>query len=404
VIRDLTDDEARVALLCKWGEVATDVLPAWVAEMDYALAPSITRALTEAVAAGVTGYPRLEVGGPLGRAYAGFAERQFGHVVDPEQVLPVVDVTAGVRLALDAVGARGPMVMPVPGYAPQLDIAAITGRERLDLVLDPDAARAELDLDLLERHFTHGARSLLLTQPHNPWGRAFTRAELEGVRDVVLRHGALVVSDEIHAPLVLPGAEHVPYLAVEGTADHTVAVVAASKAFNIAGLKCAQLVTADPSLAERLRSVPMARNDSWSSLGVVASVAAYDHGDAWLAALRVRLGRQRALLGELLATHLPEARMRPLEATYLAWLDLRAYGHDDPAAVALERGRVRLSPGHDYHPGLRGHLRLNLATSPDRLTEIVCRLARAVTAAPSPGTPRSSSGAEPLVAPAGGLG
>jgi len=378
MIRDLTDEEARRALVCKWGQVDADVLPAWVAEMDYAPAEAITEALHRAVAAGMTSYPRLDDGGPLSQAYAGFARRQFGHEVDPARVLETVDVTAGVRLALDVVCGAGGLVMPVPGYAPQLDMAAIAGRERFDLVVDADAERAELDLDQLDHHFRHGASTLLLTQPHNPWGRVFTRAELEGVRDVVLRHGGWVVSDEIHAPLVLDGGEHVPYLAVEGTADHTVAVVAASKAFNVAGLKCAQLVTASDVLHQQLATAPMARNDSWSVLGVEASIAAYEHGDAWLDSLRARLTEQRDLLVTLLGKHLPLARMRPVEATYLAWLDLRAYGHDDPAAVALERGRVRLAAGHDYQPGLTGHLRLNFATSPDRLTEIVRRLASAL--------------------------
>ena len=195
------------------------------------------------------------------------------------------------------------------------------------------------------------------------------------MRDVVLRHGARVISDEIHAPLVLDGRDQVPYLSIEGTADHAVAVVAASKAFNTAGLKCAQLVSDDDATHRRLAEVPVVRNDSWSVLGVVASLAAYRHGDDWLAALRARLTRQRDLLTALLAEHLPEARVRPVEATYLAWVDLRAYGHDDPAAVALARGRVRLAPGGDYHPGLPGHVRLNFATSEVRLTEIVRRLA-----------------------------
>ncbi len=351
------------------------MLPAWVAEMDYAPAPVIVDAVQAAVGAGMTSYPRFAEGGELGEAYAGFAKRQFGHEVDPRRVLATVDVTAGVRIALDVLSEPGPMVMPVPGYAPQLQIAWLTGRERADLVVDPDADRAELDLDRLDALFAAGARTLLLTQPHNPWGRVFTREELEGVRDVVLRHGARVISDEIHAPLVLDGREQVPYLSIEGTADHAVAVVAASKAFNTAGLKCAQIVTGDDVTYRRLAGQPESRNDSWSVLGVVASVAAYRHGDAWLAALREKLGRQRDLLVDLLAEHLPEARMRPVEATYLAWVDLRSYGHDDPAAVALERGRVRLAPGGDYHPGLPGHVRLNFATSEDRLTDVVRRLA-----------------------------
>ncbi len=385
MIRDLTDAEARRALVLKWGTVDPDVIPAWVAEMDYATADVVLEALHAAVDAGQTGYPPFERGGELGRAYAAWAARQFGHRVDPEHVIPVVDVTAGVRLALDVLSDPGPMVMPVPAYSPQLEIAAITGRERWDLVVDPDADHCAIDLDRLDRLFADGARTLLLTQPHNPWGRVFTRAELEGIRDVVTAHGARVISDEIHAPLVLPGREHVPYLSLPGTADHAVAVVASSKAFNTAGLKCAQVVTGDDATRDRLFSVPMARNDSWSTLGVVAAVAAYTHGDPWLAALRERLDQQRTLLGELLAEHLPQARMRPLEATYLAWLDLRAYGPADvddwdPAAVLLEKGRVKVAPGHDYHPGTGGHVRLNIATSRERLTEIVRRTAAALDA------------------------
>jgi len=378
MIRDLTDQEARVALPCKWGEVDADVIPAWVAEMDYALAPPIAEALHEAIDASIAGYPKFDIGGELGTAYAGFALRHFGHAVDPGHVLPVVDVTAGVRFVLDVLSEPGPMVMPLPAYSPQLAIAEITGRERVDLIVDPEAKQAEIDLDRLDALLADGARTLLLTQPHNPWGRVFTREELEGVRDVVTRHGALVISDEIHAPLVLPGAEHVSYLSLEGTADHAVAVVAASKAFNTAGLRCAQIVVPDQAARDRLLAAPEARNDSWSPLGVVAGVAAYTRGDEWLAALVERLDHQRTLLAELLATHLPQARMRPLEATYLAWIDLRDYGHADPAAVALTQGRVRVAAGHAYQPGLDGHIRLNIATSPERLTEIIHRLATAL--------------------------
>ncbi len=380
MIRDLTDEEARRALVLKWGTVEPDVLPAWVAEMDYALAPVVRDALLEAVEVGVTGYPQIDGQPRLGEAYADFAQRHWGWAVDPGLVRPVSDVTAGIRVALEVLSEQAPVVQPVPSYPPQLSVIGITGRKRVDLVLEPDQPEATIDLDRLDDLFAEGARTLVLTQPHNPWGRVFTRSELEGVRDVVVKHGARVISDEIHAPLALPGATHVPYLSLEGTADHAVAVVAASKAFNTAGLRCAQIVAADGETMRRIRDVPDPLNDSWSPLGEVAAVAAYEHGDEWLAALVRRLAEQRDLLADLLATHLPEVRMRPLEATYLAWLDARAYGHADPAAVALERGRVKLAPGHDYHPGLDGHVRLNIATSPERLEEIVTRLASAWTA------------------------
>ena len=377
-IVDLTDDEARLRLPLKWG-VPDDVIPAWVAEMDYAVDPVVLEAVQRMLADGITGYPLFGWDPELAQSYAAWSARHFGWAPDPEAVHPVVDVTAGVRLAIDVFSGPGGVVFPTPGYNAQFGLATITGRDEVRLDVPASADRAEVDLDRLDRLFADGAQTLILTQPHNPWGRVFTRAELEGIRDVVVRHGARVVSDEIHAPLVLPGAEHVSYLSIDGTHDHAVAVVAASKAFNTAGLRCAQLVV--PSAADRqlLVDQPMSRNDSHSPVGAVAARAAYDLGDPWLASLVERLDQQRALLGELLATHLPEVRMRPLEATYLAWLDASAYGHDDAAAVALERGRVQVSPGESYAPGTTGQVRLNIATSPDRLTDIVERLAKAWT-------------------------
>ncbi len=163
-----------------------------------------------------------------------------------------------------------------------------------------------------------------------------------------------MVSDEIHAPLVLPGAEHLSYLALEGTHDHAVALVAASKAFNTAGLRCAQLVVPDALARQRMQGSPMAANDSWSPLGVVAARAAYEYGDPWLASLVERLDQQRTLLGELLDEHLPEVRRWPLEATYLAWLDVAAYGHEEPAG-----GRARARPG-------QARARCGLRPGPDR--------------------------------------
>lgn len=379
-IVDLSDEQARRALVLKWGTVPEDVIPAWVAEMDYALDPVVHEAVAQAVADGVTGYPVFPDGSgkdPLvADAYSAWSRRHFGWAPAPESIRMVSDVSMGVRILIDVLSEDGPVIYPTPGYNAQFGLPEVTGRKTLLMPLAQGAERAEIDLDHLDRLFAAGARTLLLTQPHNPWGRVFTRSELEGIRDVVVRHGARVVSDEIHAPLVLPGAEHVPYLSLDGTADHATAVVAASKAFNTPGLRCAQMIVPDPEARARLDAEPMSRNDSWSPLGVVAARAAYADGDPWLASLIERLDQQRTLLTQLLAAHLPDARMRPLEATYLAWLDTSAYGHDDAAAVALSRGRVKVGAGTDYG-GTGAHVRLNIATSPERLTEIVERLARA---------------------------
>ena len=177
---DLTDEEARRALVLKWGTVPDDVIPAWVAEMDYALDPVVREAVLRAVRDGVTGYPVFGTPPELSEAYAGFAARHYGSRVEPDWMMPVVDVTAGVRFVLDLLSEDAPVVFPVPGYSPQFAVAEMTGRQRVDLVVDPDAERAEVDLDRLDAMFAAGARTLLLTQPHNPWGRVFSRARARG--------------------------------------------------------------------------------------------------------------------------------------------------------------------------------------------------------------------------------
>ena len=345
-----------------------------------ACAEPITAALHDAVERGEVGYPPyVRAGGPIGEAYAGFALRHFGTGVPADRVLPTADVTVGVRIALEVLSERAPMVLPLPAYDPQHGLGQITGREQWDLPVDPDGDSYVVDLDALDRLFARGARTLLLTQPHNPGGHVHSRAELEGIRDVVARHGARVVSDEIHGPLVLPGAEHVPYLSLEGTADHAVAVVAASKAFNIPGLKCAQILTGDDATRDRLVEIPMAQNDSWSPLGHRGldrgvrrrrPVAGRAGRAARPAAHPARAAARRApargpdaaARGDVHGLARP-ARLRP-----------RRPGGGDP-----RRRRQGVARGDLLARRLAGHVRLNIATSPDRLTEIVRRMRSALT-------------------------
>lgn len=367
MIRDLTDDQARAALPLKW-DVAPGVIPAWVAEMDFRLAEPVEEALVRSVRTGAVGYPPHGDGG-LGTAFAGFAARHWSWNLPADAVVPAGSVMAGMRIALEALCPPGPVVVPLPCYPPFRDVVAVTGRELVPVALDPDAAEATLDLDAIGRAFAEGARTFLLCNPHNPLGRAWTRDELTALADLARRHDVRVVADEIHAPLTLPGATFTPYLTVD---ERAVVVTSASKSFNMPGTHNAHLVLLDEADRATARALPIPAQNAWSSLGIVAGTTAWTEGDAWLAALLERLDGNRTLLTELLAERLPRARMRPLEATYLAWLDLRAYA-DDPAGSALRHG-VRLAPGADYQPGLAGHVRLNVATSEHRLRQILHRL------------------------------
>lgn len=374
MIRDLTDEQARAALPLKWGDTDPGVIPAWVAEMDYHVAEPIEEALLAAVRQGRFGYPSFD-GGGIGAAFSGFAERHWGWSVPAEATVPTGNVMGGIRLALDVLCPPGPVAVPIPCYPPFRDVVAVTGRELVPVVLDPDDDVATMDLAAVEAAFAAGARTFLLCSPHNPLGRVWTRDELTGLAELAQRYDVRVVSDEIHGPLTLPGATFTPYLSVD---ERGVVVTSASKSFNMPGVFGAQIIALDPVDQAKLRAVPVPSQNAWSVLGMAAGVAAWTECDGWLGALVERIDHQRSRLTELMATHLPQARMRPLEATYLAWLDLRAYDVDDPAAVALKHG-VRFSPGDHYHPGLGGHVRVNLATSAVRLEAMVHRLATAVT-------------------------
>ncbi len=373
VIVDLTDEQARAALPCKWGAVEPGVIPGWVAEMDYALAVPVVEAVTQAVRRGTAGYAPFGDGG-VGAALTGFADRHWSWSPPPDASVVVGDVIAGIRLVLEVLCPPGPVVVPLPCYPPFRDVVAIAGRELVPVTVDPDAEDAALDLAAVEDAFRAGARTLLLCNPHNPLGRVAARAELEALAALAREYDARVVADEIHGPLTLPGATFTPYLSVD---DRGILVTSPSKTFNTAGLHTAQVVALDPAEQARLRGVPLPQNHAYSPLGMIAAVTAWTDCDDWHAALVDRLDAQRRLLGELLATHLPRARTRPLQATYLPWVDLRAYGRDDPAEDALAHG-VRVAAGQSYQPGLTGHVRLNIATDETRLRLTVERLAAAL--------------------------
>ncbi|MGW1592051.1 MalY/PatB family protein [Streptomyces sp. NPDC002386] len=361
----------------KWRTYPEDVLPLWVAEMDVPLAGPVLRALTDALALGDTGYP---AGTAYAEALARFAaERWNWDGIDVGRTAIVPDVMLGVVEMLKLVTRPGdPVVVNSPVYPPFYQFVTHLDRRVVEAPLDPGG---RLDLGLLARTFQEtaagGARAaFLLCSPHNPTGTVHTAAELAAVADLAERYGVRVVADEIHAPLVAPGVTFVPYLSVPG-AERGLSLMSASKGWNLAGLKAA-LALAGTGAADDLARMPEEVSHGPSHLGVIAHTAALNEGTGWLDALLAGLDTNRRLLAGLLAEHLPAIRYDPAEATYLAWLDCRAVGlGDDPAAVFLERGRVALSSGLPFGTGGAGHARLNLATSPEILTEGVRRMAAA---------------------------
>jgi cystathionine beta-lyase len=362
----------------KWRSFPPDVLPLPVAEMDYPLAPAVQEVLRAAVESSDTGYPWALP--DLGEALSGFAARRWSWDLDPAAVLPVPDVGVGVVELLRALTRPGDrVVISPPVYPPFFTWVPEARRELVEAPLrhGPDGWR--LDLAALETAFAAGAGVYVLCNPHNPVGRVHEPDELRALVELATRHGVTIVSDEIHAPLVLPGAAFTPLLTVPGAARVAVAVLSASKAWNLAGLKCAAVVTASERMATAAGAMPPDNRWRVGHLGVLASVAALTDGEAWLDRLLVSLDRRRTQLGALLAERLPQVSWQPPEGTYLAWLDCTALGQGDaPQELFLEKGLVALEPGPRFGRAGSGHVRLNFATSAEVLDQAVGRMAAAV--------------------------
>ncbi|MGC5038954.1 MalY/PatB family protein [Streptomyces sp. DT190] len=377
-LRVLTLEQLRRRTSVKWRTHPEDVLPLWVAEMDVPLPEPVVRAVTEALETGDTGY---HAGTAYAQALAAFAGKRWdwdGVAVERTAVVP--DVMLGVVEMLKLVTGPGdPVIVNPPVYPPFH--AFVTHMDRR-IVQAPLGTDGRLDLGVLEETYRRavaggGRAAHLLCSPHNPTGTVHTRQELSAVAALAERYGVRVVADEIHAPLVVGGTGFVPYLSVPG-AERGLSLMSASKAWNLPGLKAA-LAIAGPAAAADLARMPEEVGHGPSHVAVIAHTAALRDGAAWLDALLAGLDANRRLLAELLAEHLPAVRYRPGDATYLAWLDCRGLGlGDDPAEVFLRRGRVALTSGPPFGTGGAGHARLNLAASPEVLTEAVRRMAAAL--------------------------
>ena len=363
----------------KWAAFPPDVLPLPVAEMDFPLAEPIASVLMDAIRRSDTGYaPPIS---DLPAAFAGFAESRWGWSVDPGQVFTTTDVGVAIVETLRRVTSAGDgVIVNSPVYFPFFDLLAEAGVRVVDVPLAGGLDDGwSLDLDGIERAFQAGATAYLLCNPHNPVGLVHSAEQLRAVAELARKYGATVVSDEIHGPLVYPGVDYTPFLNASADAREVgVCVTAASKGWNLAGLKTALMVTAGGRATPIVASMPDEVYWRTSILGIHAGIAAYRDSVEWLDGVIASLDGNRVLLRELLTEHLPEVGYRMPDATFLAWLDFRRLGWgDDPAVRALEVAKVALSNGPPFGPAGRGFARLNLACSPGVLTEAVLRLASA---------------------------
>ncbi|HEU4319073.1 MAG TPA: aminotransferase class I/II-fold pyridoxal phosphate-dependent enzyme [Acidimicrobiia bacterium] len=369
-------EHTRVGL--KWSYYDDDVLAAWVAEMDFGLAPSVADALHSAVDNGLTGYEYPDLSGATAQAATRFWRQRLDWEVDPEWVFPVPDVIEGIRRAIVHLTRPGsPVVLHTPVYFPFFSMVERAGRELIEVPSTRgEDGRYRLDLSGIDRALADGAGSIVLCNPWNPTGRVFTADELGELLAVARRHDARVIVDEVHSPITFPDTTHVPISKLDPVLSITVA--SASKAWNLPGLKCAQVVLTNEKDRSAWSAYFTPEKVGVGTFGLIANTAAYHSGVSWFDGVLTTLEGNRARLGELLAENLPAVGYRPPEGTYLAWLDLSSYELEDPAAFLLQEARVAVTGGGQFRGDGAAMVRFNFATAPDLLPEMVERIARAL--------------------------
>ena len=381
------DDISRAALVSpesrKWS-LHPDAIGAWVAEMDFGTAPPIVDALHRVVTDGHLGYLSPATTERMARATAAFSAAQYGWDPGWERVRPVSDVMSAYAVAVTRYSAPGsPVIVPTPAYMPFLSFTPTLDREVVEVPGVVDAAgRWAHDLAGIEEAFARGAGTLVLCNPHNPTGRALDRAELEAIAEIVARYDGRVFADEIHAPLRYDDAPHTPYASLSPqTAGHTITATSASKAWNLPGLKAAQLILSSDADEARYGDFGFSVLHGASTPGVVAAAAAYESGGPWLAEVLDYLRGARDLLLRLVAQELPGVRVVAPEATYIAWLDCRELAlPGGPAAFFLEHAGVALTDGALCGRGYEGFVRLVFAMPHPLLETAIRQMGEAVRA------------------------
>jgi len=360
----LTPDRLRARNTIKWNGFEPDVLPLWIAEMDFPAAPPVLAAVRDWAETEEFGYPVFD-SDALPVAAAAWCAQRYGWAVPAQWVRTVPDVLKGMETVIAFLTRpESPVVLPVPAYMPFFDVLRVAGRQRVEIPMtQQESGRYVMDLDALDAAFAAGAGSLILCNPNNPLGTAFTADELRAITDVAARHGARVIADEIHAPLVYDRGHVAAASVSETAADTVITLMSASKGWNLPGLMCAQVMLSNQRDADDWDRINFLHTMGASTVGIRANIAAYTSGGDWLDQLLGYLRANRDHLTRALPAAVPGLRISNPEATYLAWVDFRSLGLPaEPADLLLADARVALSPGLPFGGG-PGFARLNFATT-----------------------------------------
>ena len=365
----------------KWRAFPKEILPLPVAEMDFPVAEPIRQTLREMIDHSDLGY--LGAIPEMGIAFAGFAQRRWGWTVDPLQVRIAADVGVGVVEVLRVITKPGDkFLINSPVYPNFFTWCTETHLELVDVPLSQveeeiNGSHWALDWDGIEKAYASGIKAHLICNPHNPLGRVYTSEELSRLAELAKKYNVYVLSDEIHAPLMYAEQKFTPFLTVSETARQVgITITAASKGWNIAGLKCAIIVTENAQVFETLNAIAPATHYRASLLGGFATVTAFEKGEPWLDSLMEQLDHNRKLVAQLIEEKTPGIGYRIPHCSYLAWLDLTRFNlGDDPSAILIEKAKVAFVPGIRFGAQSAQFVRLNFATSPEILEEAFNRLA-----------------------------
>jgi cystathionine beta-lyase len=363
----------------KWSRYPADVLPMWVADMDFAAPPVIVEALQQRLLHPLLGYSVAQDN--LREAIVADLWHKYSWQVKPQELIFLPGVESGFNMALKAlVQAQQNVVVQVPNYPPLRHAPGHWGLNKVELEFNAQAdGTYATPLDAL-RESLKGGGALLLSNPHNPIGKVFAREELQAVADICAAQDAWIISDEIHAELCFDGRVHIPTASLSPEiSKRTITLMSASKAYNIAGLKTSFMIIQDAILRERVNHARCGMVDSVNPLGMEATRVAYSEAGPWLAEMKTYLQANRDWLVDAVRTRLPGVTINVPQGTYLAWLDCTALDLPDPQRFFLEQGKVGLSAGLDFGDAHQQFVRLNFGCPRALLEEGIARMERALT-------------------------